>query len=101
MTFLGRGGCVVASPGLPGRYPCLWRGGGVLLVTTRQHVVGSPGPSLPRRRVGALTYPRSIRKRKQCVDMALRWELIALSLLAGIGFGTDAPPLQPPWFFQL
>ena len=38
------------------------------------------------RRVGALTSPRSIRK--QCVDMAPRsWELIALSLLAGIGFG--------------
>jgi hypothetical protein len=68
--------------------PCfLRRGGGVLLVTTRQHVVASPGPSLPRRRVGALTYPRSIRKRKQCVDMALRWELIALSLLAAIGLG--------------
>ena len=43
--------------------------------------------ALPKaRRVGALTYPRSIRKR--CVDMALRsWELIALSLLAGLGFG--------------
>jgi hypothetical protein len=75
----------MASPGLPGRYPC-GGGGGVLLVTTRQHVVASPGPSLPRRRVGVLTYSRSIRK--QCVDMALRsWELIALSLLAGLGFG--------------
>ena len=43
-----------------------------------------PGPMA--RRAGALTYPRSIRK--QCVDMAPRsWELIALSLLAGIGFG--------------
>jgi hypothetical protein len=48
--------------------------------------VAYPGPSRSHaRRVGALTYPRSIRK--QCVDMALRWELIALSLLAGIGFG--------------
>jgi hypothetical protein len=49
-------------------------------------VVASPDPSIRQRRVGALTYPRSIRK--QCVDMAPRsWELIALSLLAGIGFG--------------
>ena len=35
---------------------------------------------------GALTYSRSIRK--QCVDMAPRsWELIGLSLLAGLGLG--------------
>ena len=48
--------------------------------------VASPGPSIRQRRAGALTYPRSIRK--QCVDMAPRsWELIALSLLAGLGFG--------------
>ena len=48
--------------------------------------MASPDPSIRQRRVGALTYPRSIRK--QCVDMAPRsWELIALSLLAGIGFG--------------
>jgi hypothetical protein len=48
-------------------------------------VCGKPRPALrlTTRRVGAL--PRSIRK--QCVDMAPRWELIALSLLAAIGLG--------------
>jgi hypothetical protein len=49
-------------------------------------VVASPDPSIRQRRVGALIYLRSIRK--QCMDMAPRsWELIALSLLAGLGFG--------------
>src|SRR5215831_8454689 len=47
MTFWGEGGCVVASPGLPGRYPC---GGAVEFSWSRrapEHVVASPGPSLP------------------------------------------------------
>jgi hypothetical protein len=55
-------------------------------VTGRQAVVASPGPSIRQRRIGAFTYPHSIRK--QCVGMAPRsWELIALSLLAGLGLG--------------
>jgi hypothetical protein len=64
-------------------------GGGVLLVATRpaEHVLASPRPVVTEAAGRALAYPRSIRKRKQCVDMALRWELIALSLLAAIGLG--------------
>ena len=55
-------------------------------VTGRKAVVASPGPSIRQRRIGAFTYPHSIRK--QCVGMAPRsWELIALSLLAGLGLG--------------
>ena len=37
------------------------------------------------RRAGALTYPRLIRKRYAMAPRS--WELIALSLLAGLGFG--------------
>jgi hypothetical protein len=49
--------------------------------------LGKPRPVVTEAAGRALAYPRSIRKRKQCVDMALRWELIALSLLAAIGLG--------------
>ena len=54
-----------------------------LIVPYAGHDAGRNGIAAADRR----TPTRSIRKRKQCVDMALRWELIALSLLAGIGFG--------------
>ena len=83
MARWGEGGCAAASPtcsegrefshghDVPSQ-PALWQ---------------APARRAPMaRRVGALTSSRSIRK--QCVDMAPRsWELIALSLLAGIGFG--------------
>jgi hypothetical protein len=48
-------------------------------------VVASPGPSIRQRRVGAMTHPRS--NRKQCGYDARLGELIALSLLAGLGCG--------------
>jgi hypothetical protein len=49
-------------------------------------VVASPDPSIRQRRVGAITYPRF--QIANSVDMTpgLR-ELIALSLLAGLGCG--------------
>jgi hypothetical protein len=64
-----RRGCVVASPGLPGCYPL---GEAVEFSWSPRapvdRVVASPGPPLPRRRVGALTYSS-----KRASNMAFKW----------------------------
>jgi hypothetical protein len=86
MTFWGEGG--IALWQRPACRALLGGAGGSLGRDAASGTrLGKPRPVVTEAAGRALAYPRSIRKRKQCVDMALRWELIALSLLAAIGLG--------------